>query len=366
MPKRKALPVTEPVKRSSLLPPDQALACEIQQLQAQIARLKGPHHLLEYRRLVGQLKQCQHQLDQWQQKQQVIQQVDQVLHQLQPDTQPTTHPRKNRITVQASLFPTKAGTQNMLDTMSLPRRKKLLQKQTFERRKALLEGHLPSLSTRYNEIDECRHCGVSKVVNKEEARAICPRCGETKVFASHVFEMKESDKDEHPTATKSDHIQNFGAQFERGYPHATPQVLDLMTQEYRRIHLHDPHKVNVSQTQTFMKQQPELPKLFRRAPERLSRELSGESIPEFSNQEWSLILEQRNRMQQPDRKKSRGCKNYVRQLGRANGFEIARLFKPAKTINTHVRQSRELEDECERLVDTDVSHKFSWIPYPIC
>lgn len=94
-----------------------------------------------------------------------------------------------------------------------------------------------------------------------------------------------------------------------------------------------------------------IPSIYKRAPDRITKELTGASIPEFTDQELSQLLNQRNRLQIPEYsdekkvKKSFNNQIYMRQFGRANGREQARLFPQQKTNKIHRERTKSLEEE---------------------
>jgi hypothetical protein len=168
-------------------------------------------------------------------------------------------------------------------------------------------------------------------------------------------------------------MKKFGAQYERGYPCASQAVLETMSVAYSKFHFHDPAKVQACRTTQLMKGMRDLPKVAKKAPDRLTRELKGEPVPEFSSTELSQLLNQRSRLRLPEEmgtdplkhKKSFNNQIYMRQFGRANGKEQARLFPHAKTTKIHTERMRGLEKECElQREKLGTQEGQCWILYP--
>src|SRR5690606_17347351 len=75
---------------------------------------------------------------------------------------------------------------------------------------------------------------------------------------------------------------------------------------------------------------------------RLTKILKNESLAGFSVEEISELISQRTQL------KKRFANNVIlRQFGRANGFEQARLIKNTKTNKIHMKIIRSLEQACE-------------------
>ena len=257
------------------------------------------------------------------------------------------------------LYPVKTNHRNLFDSMSSKEAEKYKLHRAQQKRYAVMHGKDPP-TARFNHIDMCVRCGIDRVVDKEMAVAVCPKCGSTNKFASHIFEIKESEKEDNATKQQSlNHMQKFSAQFERGHPSAPLSVLESLSIAYSKVHLHDPSKVQSCRTGTLLKPMRDIPKLFKRVPERLTKELKREAIPEYTSSQISQLLNQRNRLRAPDEveeqyedqdkkhKKSFSNQIYMRQLGRANRMEQSRLFPHAKTTKIHQERTRGLEKELE-------------------
>jgi hypothetical protein len=231
-----------------------------------------------------------------------------------------------------------------------------------------------SLHPRYNSVDVCTTCGVDRAIDKETSITVCPKCGSVQRFASHIFETKDVEKDDSVSTrqTNMTHLQKFSSQFEFGYPVAPVSVLDAMSVAYSKIHSHDPSKVKLCKTSAILKGLKDIPKIFKRAPDRLTKELKRESIPEYTSQELSLLLNQRNQFgmqvsESGDKKQKKSFNGhvYMRQLGRANQMEQSRLFPQQKTAKIHYDRIRAMEQECDaqKKQDTNVG-SWSWDLYP--
>jgi hypothetical protein len=258
------------------------------------------------------------------------------------------------IKVQNRLYPAVKHKRNVFDSMEQRDIDKWKNMRSYKKRYSVMFGK--HVGNRINHVDLCRKCGVDCIVDKEHARSVCTQCGDCRVFASHIFDTKEVEKDEGILTRQQSlsHMQKFSAQFERGYPCAPLDVLEKMYIQYNKFHFRDPSKVQSCRTAQLMKSCPSISKIYKRAPDRISKELKAESVPEFSSQEINSLLNQRNRLRLPEEiasenakpKKSFNNQIYMRQLGRANGIEPSRLFPQAKTCKIHIERCRGLEQEC--------------------
>lgn len=291
------------------------------------------------------------------------------------------------IPLYSRLCPSKPTQKNLLDHMSARDVEKWQTLRAHKKRFAIVYAR-DHPKARENFIDTCQECRVDLVVDRELAIAVCPECGGTRQFASHIFENKEMEKDDsgHRQQTLN-HMQKFSAQFERGQAGATPEVLEALATAYSRVHLHDPSKVQACRTSTLLKSLPEVPKASRRLPDRLTKELKGEGIPEFTNDQIQQLLRQRHRLRVPDdmaaealamdaassvsedaatvNKKSRKSFNnqiFMRQLGRSSHMEPARIFPNPKTTRIHIERTRALEKECMNLGVVTATHVSSSMP----
>ncbi len=223
----------------------------------------------------------------------------------------------------------------------------------YEKRYALLTGG--TLEIRKNNVDMCTDCGINRIIDKENARCICPKCGDNRKLESHIFELKDSDKEEQSFQGDQSlsHLQKFSAQFEQGHPSAPKNVLEKICIEYNNIHTLDHTKVQSSRTSQFIKTTQNIPKVFRKSPDRLSKELISASIPEFTSQEINKLLNQRAQLRsinisEPVQKTKKSYTNpiYMRQFGLANNMPQSSLFLHAKTNKIHLDRTRNLEEEC--------------------
>lgn len=263
---------------------------------------------------------------------------------------------RQEIPFENRLHPPRPNRKNIFDTMTHRDAEKWKLMRTYKKRYAVLFSQ-EQPAGRINPVDVCQSCGVDRHVDKETAISVCPKCGSTRKFASHIFDTKDIEKDDGVTTKQQSlsHMQKFSSQFERGYPNTPIDILEPISVAYQKIHLHDPSKVQSCRTSHFLKSMREIPKVFKRAPDRLTKELKKESIPEYTSQELSLLLNQRNRLRTPEEmgeadqkhKKSFSNQIYLRQLGRCNGLEQSRLFMHAKTCKIHMERTRALEKECE-------------------
>lgn len=223
-----------------------------------------------------------------------------------------------------------------------------------EKRFALLSGNY--LEPRRNLVDMCVVHNVERVIDKETARRICPKCGNTQKYETHIFELKDNDKEEGISASNQSlvHMQKFSAQFEQGHPPSTLSTLEKMSVSYMKIHTMDASKAQSSKTAQLLKTT-DIPKNFKKAPDRLTKELRADSIPEFTAVEINTLLNQRSQLRIEDemdadgtKKKSYSNSIYIRQLGLANLMHQSRLFTNAKTQKVHQLRCATLENLVEQ------------------
>ncbi len=252
---------------------------------------------------------------------------------------------------------------------------------TFQKRLEMLTHETPqdALTHRVNDIDTCGKCGAERFVDKESSTRTCsnPACGDTMNFASYIIENKDNEfANEHEVSKHQnlEHLKRFTEQYERGHRQAPHEILSKLATLYNKIHFHDASKVQPCRTNLLLKQCRDIPKTFRRASDRLSKELRAESIPEYSPQQINQLLEQRKRLRLPDdqasaeepkQKKSFNNQIFVRLLSRANGNEAGRLHFNAKTNRIHMQRVATLEKECEAVKEKQVDlDGFSWTLHP--
>lgn len=357
--------------------PQQPKPINIAELQRKIAQCSGVEMILR-------CKIWQRELERAQREQ--VKTEPQALPQAPPRKVPSTpiirSTKPRTIPLGHRLLPNRGGTRrSIFDSMTERDAQRWQVQRTQQKRASVLQKHsggVGRLEPRRNPIDTCVNCGVDRVVDKELAITVCPKCGSNREFASHIFDTKEVDKEAHPPKQQTlTHLQKFSGQFERGFPATPLSVYDTLSVAYQKIHFHDPSKVQASRTATFLKTLPGIPKTFRRAPDRLTLELKGQSIPEYTLQELTLLQNQRTRLQTADtddptapHKKSFSNQMYMRQLGRANQMEQSRLFQLPKTNAIHLKRARALEEECESTRHqasasaTTTATPMSWSIYP--
>lgn len=255
------------------------------------------------------------------------------------------------------LLPPQKEYVDHLQKMSVYERKKWELYNSYKKRSSLLSGSTYH-SSRDNEIEYCFSCQVMKIVDKETSITTCPRCSKTQSFASHVFDAQEIEKDEMKLSKQPSllHMAKFIAQFERGFSRPSDKVLEIAINNYFKIHTRDPSKVQSSKTLPLIKDDPNCPKLFNKMIERLSLELTGKSIAEFTRKEISNLLNQKNDISilfkteelesssfDDFPRKSNNNQVNIRTMGRSSGFEQARLFPLSKTTN--VEQQQDIMEE---------------------
>jgi hypothetical protein len=322
---------------------------------------KGPENILKYKVLSKKAEQLQVQLNSISSKRSEKEMHE---HMALLDRLEKTDFKTNRsnertvkeIPLDNRLHPPKPNRKNIFDIMSERDSDKWKLLRAHQKRYSVMFNSHQTKS-RNNQIDTCHKCGVDRNVDKETAISVCPKCGSTRRFASHIFETKDTEKDDTQATRQQSlsHMQKFSSQFERGYPSTPIDVLEPISVAYTKFHLHDPAKVQACRTSHLLKSLKDIPKVFKRAPDRLTKELKKESIPEYTSTQLSQLLNQRNRLRTPeemsgdDKKHRKSFSNqiYMRQLGRANHMEQSRLFPHAKTTKIHMERTRAMEQECE-------------------
>jgi len=350
---------------------------ELQQVELSISECKGPENILKYKVLCKKKEALQLQIANL-----ITKRSEKEMHEYMAtiDKLEKTEAKNTtssvllkEVPLDNRLHPPKPNRKNIFDVMSQRDSDKYKLLRAHQKRCAVLysnntnntkntndtstTGKPKNELIRTNQIDTCVQCGVDRNVDKETAISVCPKCGSTRRFASHIFETKDSEKDESQTTRQQSlsHMQKFSAQFERGYPSTPIDVLEPIFLAYTKFHLHDPAKVQACRTSHLLKGLKHIPKVFKRAPDRLTKELKKESIPEYTSTQLSQLLNQRNRLRTPeemsddDKKHRKSFSNqiYMRQLGRANQMEQSRLFPHAKTTKIHMARTRAMEKECE-------------------
>jgi len=283
---------------------------------------------------------------------------------------------KKKIKPWHRLYPPKPTQRSMFDVLGAKKADLWSRHRAYRKRFALLFGK--DIQARRMNVDRCDHCGSQRSVDRELDYAVCGTCSRVVSFGSHIFETKDTEQND---ASKTrmqqslEHMQKFGEQFERGHPCAPPETLEQLSVAYRRFHFRDPAKVQSSRTSAMIKKCTDIPKVHKRAPERITKVLKGDAVPEYTPDEFNQLLDQRNRLQLPElgddskQKKSYSNLIYMRQFGRANGMEQSRLFQHARTNAVHVERLRELEDECievkkKQALANNVDSSLQWSLYP--
>jgi len=219
-------------------------------------------------------------------------------------------------------------------------------------------------------VKKCTNCNVDRLVDREGARAVCPMCGNTKTFASHVLEYRENDRpDAHLTMTKgrlpshlnkneqkmelsdlrasaggssgggsnNNYTQKFTSQFGRGHPLVPIPLMARLCAHYNtHHHTPDPFKVRCgSTTGKILKGMSDVPRVHKNSSERVTMELLGEPIPEMSHAELAQLMELRDLHAMETGTKAVSNSFTMRVLARSMGCSQARLFPPTKTQPVH-------------------------------
>lgn len=300
----------------------------------------------------------------------------------QNDTLETTHNKFKSSNVSSKLHyqisssgrlypPLSNNRKNIFDRMSVPRIQKWQGLRAKQKRQAIMNGE--SLPVKNYNIDFCEKCKVDRIVRRESARSTCPKCADSKTFAAHVLDVKDNDR-EKTNKGKQDNclkwMERSSVQYGRGYPMTSDTTLEKICIEYTRVHNHDPYKVSkVATTKIFTKlKDSNLPKETKDAPERVSRELKSQSIPEYTPEQINYLLNQRNRLKpNPQNNDDKSSKKssftniiFLRNFGLAGNMENSRLFQPAKTNKIHLERCRNLEQKCKEQKAISGDMEWSW------
>lgn len=313
--------------------------------------LKGPDSLLLYKSLGQEMKKLTEQLYELD-KSKLTEHVTRLETLERSHGQHNRKPKLKEISTDTRLFPPN-GTNRRQVTLSRTSVDSNREVRALKKQLAIGYNLNTVIPERSNALDVCVDCGIDKVVDRETALVVCPRCARNSKFPSHVFDVKEDVPESQAQKQQStSHMEKYSQQFERGYPCVPRTLMESLSVHYQKIHLHDPSKVQTCRTSAFMKEISDTPKIFRKAPDRVTKELKRESIPEYTSSELKHLLHQRNQLRTHDdtdqrSKKSFSNQNYMRLLGRANGKEQSRLFQHAKTVKIHTERTRAMEQECE-------------------
>ena len=179
-------------------------------------------------------------------------------------------------------------------------------------------------TTRINPIDQCSRCNRNRVVDKELAQTSCPHCGETRMFASHIFDEREmvsvraAAPNAAPPTQQLTRARNASAQFENSFPSTPLSVLESVVQRYRRIHTNDTLRARSATTAHFLRTTETVPPVFRRAAERITQEIKGQTVHVFSPEQLDDILQREAAVVGKKRKESlqRTCLRALRDAKR--------------------------------------------------
>lgn len=357
----------------------ETIRSEMNAIQKQMNQCVGVVDILKYKVLQKQYKQLELKLTQFCPKSESVHEKTQP--QKSQGEIRGKHSEK-KIELYSGLHPMKPSQKNILQVMNERELQKYQTQRAHQKRESMItiapSDRQPSV--RVNSIDTCVDCFVDLVVNREMAIAVCPKCGFTRRFASHILDSKEVERDDGGSRHQVvNHMQKFSSQFEHGHPSASIDVLEELAVAYSKIHVHDPSKVQACRTSLLLKNIRTVPKSVKKIPDRLTKELKAEGIPEFTSSQLQQLLEQRNRLKVQEDvpmdeigKKTRKSFNnhiFMRQLGRSSQMEPARLFPNPKTTHIHVERTKALEQACQSLETTEPLSKKSrtdtnWALYP--
>lgn len=326
---------------------------------SQLQRLKGPENLTQY-------KLCLKKLADLQVRGRTGNQAP-----MKARSEPLPKAKANEIPsipIRNRLHPDRSTTVNLFSEMNDFQIKQYQLARAHEKQKALTFGD-NSFKPRPNPVDACVKCGLDLFVDKELAIAVCPGCGKSRKFASHIFEHKQNEKDDGPPKQHQSvsHMQKFLSQYEQGTLQTPKATLEKVVNAYSKIHSHNPDKVTPCKTTQVLKSLTNIPRAFRRTY-RLSSELKADPIPQFSLRERNAILAERVRFDEAEQeggstlttssteagpatnpssdesnRKSYSNQPLLRVIGRSLGMEQTRLLAQSKTAETHKMRARKME-----------------------
>lgn len=328
--------------------------------QAQLQQLKGPENLTQYKLCLKKLADLQ-----------VRRASDQVSMKARLEPLPKAKVNETpSIPIRNRLHPVRPTTVNLFSEMNEFQIKQYQLARAHEKQKALTFGD-NSFKPRPNPVDACVKCGLDLFVDKELAISVCPGCGKSRKFASHIFEHKQNEKDDGPPKQHQsvNHMQKFLSQYEQGTLQTPKATLEKVVNAYSKIHSHNPDKVTPCKTTQVLKSLTSIPRAFRRTY-RLSSELKADPIPQFSLRERNAILAERMRFDEAEQdggftvttntpttevgpvmppsseesnRKSYSNQPLLRVIGRSLGMEQTRLLAQSKTAETHKLRARKME-----------------------
>ncbi len=332
--------------------------------EQEMLRCVGPVCMLAYRTLemeVAQIERTIARLEARSDKQyELMAKLDQMEKKVRGNRRPFD--RKKRMPMNVRLVPraTAAPVSLMLAAAQGaddPRKRAYLKQLEILRSDAVDAKHKRLVRT--NNVDTCPVCKVDMAVDKETAIVTCPMCGQTKTFASHIFDAKEAEAAANAKKSRQgrSHMTKFTSQFSCGYTSPPIRDLELARIAYDKVHLHDPEKVQSSQTARLVRSLP-ISAASKRASDRLTRHLKADSIPEYSPTEISKILNLREQLKNTagadgkgeaaKQKKSFSNQIYLRQIAQARGMAQGKLHANAKTPKIHTHRTYVMEEECNK------------------
>lgn len=240
---------------------------------------------------------------------------------------------------------------------------------SYNQRRASLYGQVNTI------YDFCRQCKVKKIVSHELATCICPKCGVSMPFASHIFQKYDhtsrqnvSFKNANSTAKTTAHMRQYVNQFSTKFPKVSSDLLRYLYHQYSKIHFLHPVKVTSAQTRQFLKSYHKikpLPAQIRTSVERLNKMLVCDSIPVFTPAQLKTIHEKRNilishmKCSSFEQNKSFTSAMFFKQICLSSGFKNARLLHNAKNCSIYASRCRSLRTLFQELENRDAKN-YTW------
>lgn len=239
---------------------------------------------------------------------------------------------------------------DLFTKMNEKQQDKWISRRSNEMRASILGEKLANV--RINKVDICSECGTQCIVNKEVAMSVCQKCGNCKSFASHIFEIKDNEKDQIIRKVPN-HMEKFATQYETTTVITPVDVLDKLTTSYRKIHTHNINKVETHKTSNIIKSHKTISNHYTNSAERISKRLIGEGIPEFTQNQVNTILNMRKLLSKYNTDNTKSFTNhaYLSTFGLANRFANSRLLTKPKTNGIHIKKINSIIKDCNAYID---------------
>ena len=361
--KRRLQSVRRAVKKTSAQKetPLDKMNRELKELEIELGNCKGSHNILKFRSISNRIGKLKHSIANYvpveTENEKIARELKNIsslqnLHHKDLENKIYKSRASKVIPKTTRSMPIVKGRRNRMDRMDNKTSRYWCALNAHKRRFKISHSELGDNNVDVDRMDNpvyfCPKCNVDRIVDHEKAQAICPKCFKSVSFASHIFDVRDNEREETDGSKCQSliHMERYMAQYEQNFPIAPEKLLEKLSIRFRKCHSHDPAIVQPSLVSVIMKGL-DVPKSHKTAQDRICKELKGDSVPEFTLDQINRILNQR-KMLQPGgngqkQRKSANNHIYARQFGCANGIAASRLFVRAKTNSTHLKRTRMLE-----------------------